>query len=324
MWREPAWDIVKRRLVSFPALLVLAVLYAALLPVIVVVAVVRDLFVRRRWITVRCALALGVNILFHVLGVVAFLVIPPRQYLAFEVWWARSVFGAAETLFGMRTRVTGLDALGEGPIILLSRHASILDVLLPYIHVAGRCRMHLRFVMKRELLWDPCIDLLGHREPSAFVRRGGSKHAPEIAAVGRLMNRLGTDGVVLFPEGTRFTKAKQERFLRSLARKDPESYEQAKTLRHVLPPHLGGVMEVLDRNPGADILFCAHTGLEGANHFKDLLSGALLDQEIEVHFWRCPFADVPTERSARIRWLYSWWHRIDEWISRRSPKAPPA
>jgi hypothetical protein len=173
------------------------------------------------------------------------------------------------------------------------------------------------------LLWDPCIDAFGHREPTAFVRRGTKDHAPEVAAVGRLMRALGShDGVVLFPEGTRFSEAKRERVLSSLRKKDPASHDRASRLRHVLPPHLGGPLEVLARNEGADIVFCAHTGLEGANHFADLFSGSLLDTVVRVRFWRVPFRDIPTDRLARIAWLYDQWERVDEWIAEhRAPRS---
>lgn len=315
-------------MISLPVLAVVGVLVTVLLPLLVLGGAVRDLVGGRSWITVRCVLALAFNVWFHVAGAIALLGIwllagPhtgaterfARWNLRFEVWWANAVFGWAMRLFRMRLRVEHGEVAGPGPVILFPRHASILDVLLPVIIVGGQHGLHLRYVMKRELLWDPCIDSFGHREPTAFVRRGTRDHAPEIAAVGRLMRGLGPhDGVVLFVEGTRFTPQKQQRVLRSIQRKDPASYERARRLRHVLPPHLGGPLEVLARNDGADVVFCAHTGLEGANHFKDLLDGSLLDAEVRVRLWRVPAEEIPRDRLGRIKWLYDHWDRVDAWI----------
>ena len=36
---------------------------------------------------------------------------------------------------------------------------------------------------ERELLWDPCLDVVGQRLPNVFVRRGDGDGASEIAAV---------------------------------------------------------------------------------------------------------------------------------------------
>ena len=47
--------------------------------------------------------------------------------------------------------------------------------------------VRLRYVLKRELLWDPCLDIVGHRLPNAFVRRGSRDTAGDVAAVRGLM-----------------------------------------------------------------------------------------------------------------------------------------
>jgi hypothetical protein len=51
----------------------------------------------------------------------------------------------------------------------------------------------------------------------------------------------------------------------------------------------------------ADVVVCAHTGLEGAGSFWSLLDGALVGVTLRVCFWRVPFAEIPIEREARIR-----------------------
>ena len=74
---------------------------------------------------------------------------------------------------------------------------------------------------------------------------------------------LGDQGVLLYPEGTRFTKRKQEIALKRLAKTHPDLAEIAATFKHCLPPKPGGALGLLDTAPNADVLIVAHRGLEG-------------------------------------------------------------
>ena len=38
-------------------------------------------------------------------------------------------------------------------------------------YVSRRYHLRLRYVLKRELLWDPCLDIVGQRVPNIFVDR---------------------------------------------------------------------------------------------------------------------------------------------------------
>src|SRR5690606_37395246 len=114
------------------------------------------------------------------------------------------------------------EAASPGPVILFARHAGLLDTLLPVVILSVRHGMRMRFVMKHTLLWDPCIDLLGHSVPTAFVHRGTRHHSRERAAVERLLVGLEPcDVIVLYPEGTRFSPRRRRRVLASLARRHP-------------------------------------------------------------------------------------------------------
>jgi 1-acyl-sn-glycerol-3-phosphate acyltransferase len=239
-----------------------------------------------------------------------------RANFRLQCWWARTLFHGAERIFGMRTTIAGDDAVREGPFLLFLRHASIGDTVVPAVFIGDRHGIMLRYVMKRELLWDPCLDIVGNRLPNYFVQRGSDDGDREIAAVQHLLDDLGPrDGVLLFPEGTRFSVAKRDRFvdrLRGVAA--PRVFAIAEHLRHTLPPRLGGALGLLDANPGLDAVFCAHTGFEGAATFSDLIGGALVDRDVRVAFWRVPYPQIPLDREARAEWLYEHWQRIDDWI----------
>ncbi len=318
-----------RRAVTIPAMVAATGLYLVLLPVVLPLAAVYDLLERRDLVTVRCLVAVLANLIMHCVAVLLLLGIwllsgcggaaearERRWTVWLENWWTCGAWRTAEVLFRMRTEVEGGEALEQpGPLIVFPRHASILDTMLPFYTVAAPTQRRLRHVMKHELLVDPAVDVIGHRVPTAFVRRGTRSHAAQVAAVERLVDGLeDVDAVIVYPEGTRFTEEKRRRVLARIAEKDPESYARARSLRHVLPPHVGGPLGILERDARADVVFCAHTGLEGANHLSDLFGGCLFDRTVQVRFWRVPASDIPEGRDERVEWLYDWWERVDRWV----------
>ena len=240
-----------------------------------------------------------------------------RRNRALQGWWATTLFSAAQRIWGLELRVEGADEPSRGPLLLFPRHASVADTLLPAVLVSARHGIRLRYVLKRELLWDPCLDVVGQRLPNVFVRRGSEDSEREIAAVRELGRGLGPDeGVVLYPEGTRFGPAKRARVLERLrATGDAERARRAEGLRHVLPPRRGGPLALLDAAPEADAVFCAHTGLEGAATLADLFRGELVGRDVHVRFWRVPRGEIPGAPDARGSWLDAWWERIDAWIA---------
>ena len=150
--------------------------------------------------------------------------------------WAAALFGAVRALFGLRLEVTGGEDVAPGPVIVLIRHASIVDNLLPANLITRPHGIRLRYVLKRELLADPCLDVAGRRLPNYFVRRGTGE-TEERDRVGALAHGLGRDeGVLIYPEGTRFTPERRARAIARIAERDPRLAARAERLRHLLPP----------------------------------------------------------------------------------------
>jgi 1-acyl-sn-glycerol-3-phosphate acyltransferase len=308
-------------------------LWAVLLlasPALVALTAALDLARGRPWPTLRCFAFFFLYLSCEVAGIAAsfalWLARGPwtgtdaasyhQANFILQCWWARRIFRGAERIFAMTTRVEGGELVAGGPFLLFLRHASVGDTVLPANFVSDRYGIRLRYVLKRELLWDPCLDIVGNRLPNCFVRRDSPDSRREIAAVKRLAENLGRrDGVLIYPEGTRFSAAKRARIVARLRRGDDAWLaERAAALRHVLPPRLGGTLGLLESNPGADVVFCAHVGFEGAGSFRDLLSGSLVRQVIRLRFWRVPFGDVPADAARRKEWLLDWWKRLDDWI----------
>jgi 1-acyl-sn-glycerol-3-phosphate acyltransferase len=247
-----------------------------------------------------------------------------RWNFALQRWWAGSLFAAGQRIFGLNTEVEMPPDLDRGPFIIFIRHTSIADTLLPATFLSRRYGLRLRYVLKSELIWDPCLDIVGHRLPNCFVKRGAGDSLA-VASVQRLMNGLAAgDGVLMYPEGTRFTEDKKRRALDSLSRSaDPRLVEKARGFRNVLPPRLGGPLALLERNKSADVLFCAHVGFEGVTNFRDLMRGSMVGALIHVKFWRVPFDEIPDERQSMTNWLFDQWKMVDDWVTEhRAPIQP--
>lgn len=326
---------VRRRIISLSALFLSVIALVGLLPLWLALGLLVDLgnALRGRPLrlsAVRCALFLTLVALGEAWGVlVAFGLWLRRARLGPAAWeeahyalqrrWAALLVDGTTRLYGMRARIEGAEALDGRPMLLLMRHVSVADGLFAVRYVNVEHGYRLRFVLKRELCWDPCLDIVGHRLPNAFVRRDGADSAREIARVRALADGLGpAEGVILFAEGTRFSPERRARALARLAEEGrAELLERARALRRTLPPRPGGVLGLMEQNPGLDVVICGHVGLEPATRLYDFVDGALVGAELVFRFWRFPAAEIPREPEARLGWLYERWAEMDAWVDGR-------
>lgn len=233
-----------------------------------------------------------------------------------QAWWASVNLRVAQRLLKLHIEIEGAELAVPGPVILLVRHASILDTLLPCTYVQRPYHLRVRYVLKQELLVDPCIDIVGNALPNYFVDRTGDTPA-ELDGIRALASDLGTDAVLIFPEGTRFSPKKREK---ALARLEPATLrEAAHAMTRVLPPKPGGVLALFESLPDVDCVFVAHTGLEAFARIENLLSGEVVGSTVRVRLWRVVAREIPTERSQRLAWLYGEWAKIDSFI-RNTPE----
>jgi 1-acyl-sn-glycerol-3-phosphate acyltransferase len=327
---DPRLTTLVRRLLTIPGYLTAAALVTVTLPLLLLLGVGLDLRRGQAGTGVRLVLFLFVYLLCEAAGILACgalwlrSLLPPRLEIArwqhlhytLQLFWARALFESVRRLFRLRLEITGGEPSTKGPLLVFMRHASLVDTLLPAALLTGSHGLRLRYVLKRELLLDPCLDLAGNRLPNVFVRRNSSDSEREIAAVRRLAHALGPDdGVLIYPEGTRFTPAKRERILQRLAREgNAAGHARAQALRRVLPPRPGGALALLEAATDADVLFLAHTGLEGLANVSDLLGGWLIGRRIRVHLRRVPRNRIPEAADARLAWLQDEWERLDAWV----------
>lgn len=229
--------------------------------------------------------------------------------------WARSHLGAIKVMFGLRIEIEDLELVRGGPLLLMVRHASIIDNLIPDTTIALHEGYGLRFVVKRELEALPAIDIGGRWIPTNFLNRVSDDPKREIARMSRLTEDLGSaEAVVIFPEGTRATAKKIARAKEIVRERSPELAPFADGLQNLLPPRLGGPVGLLTAAPDLDVVFCAHVGFDGYEHISDIWSGRLVNSRIKVRFWRVPAAEIPGEEPERTQWLYERWRGIDQWV----------
>lgn len=323
-------SIVQRRLRSVGVVAGLFLVATLLFPLLVLVALVFDLFRlatgHGRFVALRLSAIGWVYLAAEVLGIVALGVLwlaagggrARRLFIggtyAIQRWWAETLFSVIRTLFKLRVEVEGDEVLTPGPIHVFMRHASIIDNLLPSALITSPHGIRLRYVLKRELLSDPALDIAGSRLPNYFVDRAAGG-ASEVAAIGELGMGLGTDeGTLIYPEGTRFTSERRERALARLEEKEPELLQRARGLEAVLPPRPGGPLRLLDAQPAADVVIAAHVGLDGFSHIRNILDGRLVGGTVRVRFQRFPVDTIPADSESRVAWLYDRWEEVDAWI----------
>lgn len=327
----PVW---LRRTITVSVVVLAWALVLLLGPLLATLALVRDGLTNRRWITLRFLVFGMIFLTCELGGIVGALVVwvvtvggrleelAFRLNFALQKLWVGCLFGGLVRVFALDVRITGADTLHRSPVIVFSRHVSSADTIIPQVLIARPHDIHLRYVMKKELLWEPCLDIVGGRLGNCFVDRTGDR-GEAITLVRSLLEGLRPkEGVVIFPEGTRFTTKRQEHIIaRFREGGNEEAARRAESLRSVLPPRKAGVLALLADNPGADVVFLAHTGLETVHNIERLKSGSLVGGTLELECWRVPFASIPEGEEERMEWMWEHWQRMDEWVTARNDAA---
>ncbi|MCH9640141.1 MAG: 1-acyl-sn-glycerol-3-phosphate acyltransferase [Actinomycetia bacterium] len=226
-------------------------------------------------------------------------------------WWALRLIDTMRMFANVQLQVSNLDAVAPGPVVLAARHASIADVLLP-VWLLAQHDMRPRYVLKRELLIDPCLDIVGNRVPNHFVVRKGDAAAAELDALRAMAAGMGPrDGAVIYPEGGIANDPRRAAELARLAERDPDRADQLKTLGRLLPPRYAGLWAILSGSPDADLVFVDHTGLEVINKIRRAPGQIPFRSPIQVTLHRVRRADIPDTLNAFKIWLDDAWLNLD-------------
>jgi len=312
-------EVLTRRIRSVGSIVIMLIVLTPLMPLLLVLAGLLGLLRRTNFVVVRLLVFGWVYLIGELLGVcgagVILLIARPgsRRFLdlnyRLQSWWALFLFRWVSRLLRLSFEVQGDDEIEPGPILIFMRHASIIDNLLPLVFVSDPHNLRIRYVLKKELLSDPALDIVGNRLPNCFVDRESGDEA-QLQALRDLVTGLQPhEGAIIYPEGTRFTRRKRLAILAKL--EGSEFFARAAAMERVLPPRINGPLAMLEGAPGADVIICAHHGLEGFATVGDILSGRLVGSTIKVMFRRVARRDVPTDRQLCIDWLYAEWARVD-------------
>ena len=317
-----------RRLLTVTVLVLAFALLSLLLPVLLLVALGVDLYRYAKDRTPAMAariVAFGWAYLFGeavaVLALAAVLLFGKARSLSatyrLQNVWAAWNYNAFRSIFNVRFEVEGEDAAVPAPLVILARHASLIDSLLPIMFVGRAHRMRLRYVLKQELLADPALDIAGNRLPNHFIDRRSKDFDSELTSLRDLASNLGADeGVVIFPEGTRYSERKRAKVAARHEGRAGVISALSRSYRRVLPPKPSGTLALLAATT-ADVLVLAHRGLEGFARVADIWKGGLVGSRISVGMWRVPRSAVPSGRAEQIEWLYKTWADVDTWITSR-------
>lgn len=315
--------------------LTLFVLMTVAAPLILLLAGTVDLALwlrsRKPWMSVRLAALLWwfyLGELRGLAGIVGVWVIsggplardtPARRRRTYrlQVRWATGHLAGLCRLCRVRFQIEDDELVGTGPIIVFARHASIVDNGLPARVVSQAHGIDLRYALKSELQSLPTLDLGARWVPTCFVNRDGADPEREVNRVRTLARNLSgpRDGVLIYPEGTRYTPAKLAKLKQRTDLRDPSLTALIAELHHVLPPRLGGPLAVLDEAPHAAVVICGHVGLDRFHDLREIWSGELVGTTVRVRFWRYEPDEIPTGREARSAWLYDRWRELDDWVA---------
>jgi 1-acyl-sn-glycerol-3-phosphate acyltransferase len=328
-----------RRSKTVPALFIAFFLVWLLLPVLFAFSFIHDLIRDREFSTTRLTLFGAWWLTMEMLGVVTafilWLIFLPstkststksnRWHNRLQCLWAKSLTAGAKRTIGLRWSAEGISCLRpKGPLIILARHGSQGDALLTAALLSNEGR-RLRFVLKKQLLNDPCLDIVGHRIPNYFVNRDSLDNQEELANISVLASGLEDDeALVIFPEGTRFSPSKLAKAIDTLTEKTPGRAESARQLRSVLPIRTAGTLATLSASD-ADIVFCNHVGISDIASIRELRDAIPLKKELRFKLTRVPRSDLSSKWSEEelVRWLDTQWALVDDWVTaHEGPKSP--
>ena len=327
-----------RRAISVPAVFLAFALSITLAPLLFAVAAVVDLVsAPRRWRNTRLlamvVLALSIEVAAIIAAVSLWVVFGCGRYLdstrsfwahhRLQRWYTASLMTAARATCGLHIDVEDAAPASRGNAIVIGRHTSIGDALIPALLFAGRYNLNTRYVLKDDLLWGPAFDIVGNRLRNHFVDRTPDDSESEIAAITQLMDGFDERCVsVIFPEGTFFTAARKARAVQRL--NDSGRHELAarsEGLRYLLPPRPGGALAMLAGAPDADAVFVGNSGFERFNSLGAIYRAVPFTEPVRVWLWRVPNDEIPKEPDQQVLWLYDQWERLDASIHVRLARA---
>ncbi len=324
-----------RRPLSLAMLAVGSLLSITLGPPLLVIALVVDVLTRTKGMRRSRTVAL-ISVLFIVdligrlLVLGAWLISPlglrverpasQARYAWIMTWWTTNLVRTISRFVPLPLDLSELDeSLLDGNAIVVGRHRSLLDAVIPAM-LFGQRGLQVLYTLKKDLLWEPNIDIVGHRMGHVFVNRAPTDLRAELEPIRDLGARLDHSSIgVIFPEGTFFNPKRKARAIRTLKERDPAHVEAAENMQFLLPPRPAGTLALLEGAPDADVIVLGHVGFEPFGTIKQILANIGNEHGVVIRAWRFARNTIPTDPTAQIDWLYERWTEMDQWIASHHP-----
>ena len=221
-----------------------------------------------------------------------------KSFSEFMFTWSVPTFRLFRTVMRVdvvyRHRDTGSEQRLP-PSIVVANHRSLLDIFL-LLELLDRMECtDVRWIMKDALRRVPVVGGLCRQNGSVFIDRGDSDAAVEqIRACGEM---AGDDGasVIIFPEGTRFTRPR-----------DGSPY------RHLLPPRPRGFTVLRGTLPRHDTLRVT-IDMKGLIVKSLFQLGTLVGRRVDVT--AVAYRGVPGDSAAA--WLEAEWQAMERYLAAR-------
>lgn len=324
-----------RRLIIAPGVVVGVVAAVISLPVVAVAAAFMSRYVPGKWRILRIVWFLFLYLLVEAasltmmfsLWVISGFGLNLREpgfqdaHYWLLAWMLRRIVASAKFTFRLSIIREGDPprTAGENPVMVLSRHAGPGDSILLMDALTNQLRRRPRIVMKEFLQWDPMVDVMINRIPSAFVPAQSEGRDVVVETIRVMASTMeDRDAFVIFPEGANFTEKRARRSIEKLLEIGrPDLAERAAELKNTLPPRARGVKTAIEVAPeGTHVFFVGHAGLETFVTPWDIWRGIPTDTNVAVKVWHWPPDRIPPEAEQET-WLFDVWAEIDAWITDR-------
>ena len=222
-----------------------------------------------------------------------------RTAVKIDAWWFASVLGIE---FDVEDPMDLLSTMGpsQSPVFICN-HQSWFDIFLLQTLVSSRGPI-LKFVIKVELLWVPVLGwiCLALNFPRLRRKVDAESRSKDLRRVQAASLTLGKEpgGLLIFPEGTRFSAEKQ--------------ISRASPYRHLLPPKPGGLTMIQKSMPaGTQVVDISIGYAPGDADCWRCMSGLVGKIQVRVHGLQMQEIDEP------VVWLNERWSTKDLWLARQ-------
>ena len=101
-----------------------------------------------------------------------------RRFHRLEHWWAARHALNFRRFAGVRWVIENPEEIDHGPAVVLARHSSHIDAILPVLLFGVGQGLELSYTLKVSLHLAPALDIFGNRLPNVFVDRHPGPDSP--------------------------------------------------------------------------------------------------------------------------------------------------